>query len=89
SNLTLSANQRFRIGRPDGNIRASLVSTVRLGLMTTALTESVLGVGFGTAALTLLDLRLVFLEAARIFRGLDLRAIVESPRAALTMSGSA
>jgi hypothetical protein len=34
------------MGRPDGKIKASLVSTFRLGLMTTVLPVSVCGFGF-------------------------------------------
>ena len=35
------------MGRPAGNIRASLVSTLRLGLIVTGLTESISGLGVG------------------------------------------
>jgi hypothetical protein len=75
----LAIYERLRIGRPDGNIKASLVSTFRLGLITTALTVSVLRFGFGTTALTAEDLRLRFVAAARRFLGFGLRAIVEPP----------
>ena len=99
--LLAAAGQRFRIGRPDGKIKASLVSTFRLGLITTALTVSVLRFDIGTppspllvlrlgvvtTALPVEDLRLGFVKAARMFRGFGLRAIVESPCAALAMRG--
>src|SRR5688572_21814188 len=46
-----AANQRFRIGRPDGKRKASLVSTCRRCSITTGFTISTLGFGpFATAS---------------------------------------
>jgi hypothetical protein len=76
------ADQRFRIGRPDGKIRASLVSTFRLGLMTTGFPVSVLR--FGAPALPLAALRF----GVVMFRLFGFRAIVELPCADLAMPGT-
>src|SRR5688572_24007765 len=52
---TRSADQRFRMGRPEGKSKASLVSTFRLDLITTALAVSISRFGLGTTGLPVLD----------------------------------
>src|SRR5688572_14131030 len=80
--------QRFRIGRPDGNSKASLVSTFRLGLMTTALTVSVFSFAFVPTPLREYVLRLGFAVAPRIVSVFSLFAIETCLVQILTVSGA-
>ena len=81
----LSADQRFRMGRPEGKSKASLVSTFRLDLMTTALALSLSPFGLGTDGLPALGLRFALRKTA--FRVMGLRLALRATERVVFLVG--